>query len=95
MSEEIFMQSAFGDCRGVIFVDNLKKVIPPFRVYYDTATHIMKNPPPWLIVGRGQSRSYACAGVLQTCTLPIEGKSVKEDSSDHITIYHFLIDQIL
>ncbi|GFX00439.1 hypothetical protein TNCV_2090891 [Trichonephila clavipes] len=41
-----------------------------------TADHIMTNPPPRLTAGRRQLPSYTCAGVLQTCTCLVVGKSV-------------------
>ncbi|GFV44619.1 hypothetical protein TNCV_3365301 [Trichonephila clavipes] len=34
---------------------------------------------PCLIVGMRQSRLLACAGVVQTCTHPVVGKSAKDD----------------
>ncbi|GFV19366.1 hypothetical protein TNCV_3662991 [Trichonephila clavipes] len=77
------------------------KLIFPFRVTigtaesHDTAARIMKDQPPYLTVGRRQSQSYVWAGVLQTCIRPIVGKRVKDDSSDHITVFHCSNDQVL
>ncbi|GFX60202.1 hypothetical protein TNCV_4533621 [Trichonephila clavipes] len=42
------------------------------------AAHIITDPSVCLAVGRRQSRSYVCAGVLQTYTRPVAGKSGKE-----------------
>ncbi|GFW45152.1 hypothetical protein TNCV_716541 [Trichonephila clavipes] len=50
-------------------------------------SHIMTDPPPCLTVGRRQSRSCACTGVFQTCTRPAVRKSVKDDSSNHTTLF--------
>ncbi|GFV91255.1 hypothetical protein TNCV_897741 [Trichonephila clavipes] len=60
----------------------------------DTAAHIMTDSPPYLTGGRRQSRSYAFAGVLHTCTHHFVLKSGKDDLSDHITVFHLSIDQI-
>ncbi|GFY33171.1 spider silk-constituting element SpiCE-NMa1 [Trichonephila clavipes] len=43
---------------------------------HDTAAHIMTDPPSCLTVGKIQSGSNACKGVLQTSTHPIVGESV-------------------
>ncbi|GFV42988.1 hypothetical protein TNCV_2661831 [Trichonephila clavipes] len=50
--------------------------------------HIMTDLPPRLADGRRQLRSYAYAGVLQTCIRPVVGENVKDDSSDHIIFFH-------
>ncbi|GFV47404.1 hypothetical protein TNCV_4830601 [Trichonephila clavipes] len=48
-----------------------------------SASHIVTDPLPFLmVVGRRQSRSYACA-------------SMKDDSSDHITFFPLPIEQVL
>ncbi|GFW19905.1 hypothetical protein TNCV_3562081 [Trichonephila clavipes] len=39
--------------------------------------YIMKNPSPYLTFGRKLLRSYAWAGVLQTCTRPVVEKTVR------------------
>ncbi|GFW37019.1 hypothetical protein TNCV_5019171 [Trichonephila clavipes] len=57
--------------------------------YLDRSTSILDS---WK---ETQSRSYACAGVLQTCSRPVEKQNVKDDSSDYITFFHLSIDQIL
>ncbi|GFX79253.1 hypothetical protein TNCV_695651 [Trichonephila clavipes] len=45
------------------------------RVMFDvTENHGMIGTPPCLPVGRWQSRSYACAGFLQTYKRPVEAK---------------------
>ncbi|GFX51903.1 hypothetical protein TNCV_3063211 [Trichonephila clavipes] len=68
-------------------------VILSFRVTigptenHDTAAHIMTDPIPCSTDGERQSSSYACAGVLQMCSCPFVGKSVKNDSSD-INFFH-------
>ncbi|GFT08504.1 RNase H domain-containing protein [Trichonephila clavipes] len=59
------------------------------------AAVIMTDPPSSLTDGRRQSWSYSCAGVLQTCTRHVVGKSVKGDSSDHIIFFYLSIDQAL
>ncbi|GFW43231.1 hypothetical protein TNCV_1349941 [Trichonephila clavipes] len=41
---------------------------------HDMAARVMTDPPPCLAVGRRTQRSYANAGVLQTCTLPVARK---------------------
>ncbi|GFV69026.1 hypothetical protein TNCV_1999921 [Trichonephila clavipes] len=58
----------------------------------DKAAHFKTDPLPCLSVGRRQSRSLTCECVLQTCTRPVVGK---DDSSDHLTVFHLSIEQIL
>ncbi|GFW00762.1 hypothetical protein TNCV_2305351 [Trichonephila clavipes] len=53
---------------------------------HDRTPHITTDPTPCLTIGRRQSQSYARASVLQTCTRPVIGRSVIDDSSD----YYFL-----
>ncbi|GFV36696.1 hypothetical protein TNCV_1033721 [Trichonephila clavipes] len=62
---------------------------------HDAAAHIMTDRPTCLTTRRKYSRPYACADVLQTCTHPVIGKSVKDDWSDGITFFHLLIYQVL
>ncbi|GFS84031.1 hypothetical protein TNCV_2364381 [Trichonephila clavipes] len=62
---------------------------------HDMASHVTKDPPPCLTIGRKQSsRSYASAGIIQTCTHPVVGKIEEDDSSDHIAFFHLSIDQV-
>ncbi|GFT83585.1 hypothetical protein TNCV_4866431 [Trichonephila clavipes] len=56
------------------------------------AVHIVSNVPPFLTVGKRQSRSCTGASVLQTGTGLVLGRSVK-DSSDPIAFFHKLFDQ--
>ncbi|GFY11414.1 transposable element Tcb2 transposase [Trichonephila clavipes] len=57
-------------------------MITPFSVTmgptesHNVAAHIMVDPPTCLIVESRQSRSYACEGVLQTCTHPVVRKTL-------------------
>ncbi|GFX04449.1 hypothetical protein TNCV_899791 [Trichonephila clavipes] len=43
----------------------------------DMAVHTMTEQPPCLATGKRRSRACACAGVLQTYTYAVLGKSVK------------------
>ncbi|GFV33485.1 hypothetical protein TNCV_318111 [Trichonephila clavipes] len=61
----------------------------------DTAAHTMVDTSPSLTAGRRQSLSCALADVLQTCPRIVEGKSVKDYSSSHITFFHLSINQVL
>ncbi|GFV88075.1 hypothetical protein TNCV_3242251 [Trichonephila clavipes] len=60
---------------------------------HNTIAYIRTDPTPCLTVGRRQPRSYACTGVLQTSTCPVEGENAKDNSSDYITFFHLSIDQ--
>ncbi|GFX51848.1 hypothetical protein TNCV_5015501 [Trichonephila clavipes] len=55
----------------------------------------MTDTSPCSKVGKSQSRSYACTGVLQTCTRPVVGKKVKDETSDHVTFFPLSTDQCL
>lgn len=74
----------------------------PVILYFRVTIGLVENYATRLSVllqihlqGRRQSRSYACVGVLQTCTRPVVGKSVKDGSSDNITIFHLSKQQVL
>ncbi|GFV84265.1 uncharacterized protein TNCV_1591241, partial [Trichonephila clavipes] len=80
---------------------SLEKFLDPsFRIMIGTAenhemsAHIMTDASPCLKIGSRQSRSYACADVLHMCTYSFAEKSMKDNSSYHITLVHLPIDQV-
>ncbi|GFT86165.1 hypothetical protein TNCV_3257571 [Trichonephila clavipes] len=45
----------------------------------DMNAHIITDPPSFSSVGRKQFSSYTCGVILQSCTSPAVGNSVKKD----------------
>ncbi|GFV40338.1 hypothetical protein TNCV_4900571 [Trichonephila clavipes] len=95
-STPLSWENTLGSHMGLHTFANLSRFTIDPAENKGTAAHIMTDTPSSLTVGmRRQSRSYACAGVLQTCTRPTVETSVEDDSSDHITFFYLSSYQIL